>query len=118
MPRGVRSALTLLAGAAAGMLTAGMLALPASSVSPPELSLPPIPAIRGLPIPSLPTDLLVPKFIGAPALAQPIAHQPIPQHPWLSPNGTNSMHNDAYASDAYQVSGPLGQNLKVRSRSY
>ena len=31
----------------------------------PEVTLPPIPAIPGLPIPSLPTDLLVPKFIGA-----------------------------------------------------
>ena len=28
------------------------------------------------------------------------------------------MHNDAYSTDAYDVSGPLGHNLKVRSRSY
>ena len=35
----------------------------------------------------------------------------------MSPNGTNSMHNDAYASDAYTVSGPLGRNLQVRSAS-
>ena len=28
------------------------------------------------------------------------------------------MHNDAYASDAYEVSGPLGRNLQVRSASY
>jgi hypothetical protein len=119
MPRGAHRAFSLLAGTAAGLLTAGTLALPASSVtSTPEVSLPPIPAIRGLPIPSLPTDLLVPRFIGAPATAQPIAHPPIPQHPWLSPDGTNSMHNDAYASDAYEVSGPLGRNLKVKSASY
>ncbi|MGA9100967.1 hypothetical protein [Aeromicrobium sp.] len=112
-------ALTLLAGAAAGVLTATTLALPAASEIPqPEVTLPPIPAVRGLPIPSLPTDLLVPKFIGAPATAQPIAHAPIPQNPWLSPNGTNTMHNDAYASDAYQVSGPLGKNLRVKSASY
>ncbi|MDP9821466.1 hypothetical protein J2S59_001275 [Nocardioides massiliensis] len=32
-----------------------------------ELSLPPIPAVPGLPIVSLPTDLLVPRFVGAPA---------------------------------------------------
>jgi hypothetical protein len=115
MPR----ALTLLAGAAAGVLTATTLGLPVASETPqPEVTLPPIPAIRGLPIPSLPTDLLVPKFIGAPATAQPIAHAPIPQNPWLSPNGTNTMHNDAYASDAYQVSGPLGKNLRVKSASY
>ena len=70
-----------------------------------------------MPIPSLPTDLLR-AFIGTPATEQPLAHSPIPQNPWLSPNGTNSMHNDAYASDAYEVSGPLGRNLKVRSASY
>ena len=28
------------------------------------------------------------------------------------------MHNDAYASDAYAVSGPLGKSLKVTSASY
>jgi hypothetical protein len=115
----MRRGLTLLAGAAVGLMTAGTLAVPVSAQIPsPEVTLPPIPAIKGLPIPSLPTDLLVPKFVGAPVSAQPIAHPPIPQNPWLSPDGTNSMHNDAYASDAYQVSGPLGDNLKVKSASY
>ena len=84
----------------------------------PSVNLPPIPAIPGLPIPSLPTDLLVPKFIGSPAAEQPLEHPPIPQNPWLAPDGSNSMHNDAYASDAYAVSGPLGENLKVTSASY
>jgi hypothetical protein len=60
----------------------------------------------------------VPKYVGAPATPNPIAHPPIPQHPYLSPNGTNSMHNDAYASDAYQVSGPLGINPQVKTTSY
>lgn len=69
-------------------------------------------------IPSLPTDLLSEPFSGAPAVPQPIAHQPVAQHPFLSPNGTNSMHNDAYASDSYDVSGPLGHDLSVRSASY
>ena len=119
MPRRARRPLTLLAGASTALLTIGALAVPASSQTPtPDVTLPPIPAIKGQPIPSLPTDLLVPKFIGAPAVEQPIAHPPIPQNPSLSPDGTNSMHNDAYASDAYQVSGPLGENLKVTSASY
>lgn len=90
----------------------------AASTPSPNVTLPPIPAISGLPIPSLPTDLLVPKFIGKAAVKQPIAHPPIPQNPWLSPDGTNTMHNDSYASDAYAVSGPLGKNLKVTSASY
>lgn len=36
----------------------------------------------------------------------------------MSDNGTNSMHNDAYASDGYEVSGPLGKNLKQTSATY
>ena len=47
-----------------------------------------------------------------------MAHPPVPQHPFLSPNGTSSMHNDAYSTDAYDVSGPLGRDLSVTSRSY
>ncbi len=90
---------------------------PAAS-APTDPALPPIPATPGLPIPSLPTDLLVPRFVGAPAAAQPLAAPDVPQNPWLAPNGRSSMHNDAYSTDAYDVSGPLGRNLKVTSRSY
>jgi outer membrane protein assembly factor BamB len=71
-----------------------------------------------LPIPPLPTDLLTEPFTGSPATAQPLAHAPIPQNPSLAPNGSSSMHDDAYASDAYEVSGPLGRDLRVRSASY
>ncbi|MET0838485.1 MAG: hypothetical protein ABWY19_06875, partial [Marmoricola sp.] len=71
-----------------------------------------------LPVPPLPTDLLSESFTGTPATKQPIAHPAIPTHPYLAPTGTNSMHNDAYASDAYEVSGPLGANMKVRSAWY
>lgn len=81
-------------------------------------SLPPIPAIPGIPIPSLPTDLLVPTFIGAKATARPLPAPAVPQHPYLAPNGRSSMHNDAYSTDAYDVSGPLGRRLTLRSRSY
>ena len=70
------------------------------------------------PIPPLPTDLLSESFTGTPATKQPITHPPIPSHPYMAATGTNSMHNDAYASDAYTVSGPLGRNLQVRSASY
>jgi hypothetical protein len=80
-----------------------------------------VPAAAGsspLPIPPLPTDLLSQPFTGTPAVAQPLPHLPIGQNPFLSPNGTNSMHDDAYASDAYEVSGPLGHDLQVRSASY
>ncbi len=112
-PRTLAAALVTTAGLTSALLTPG-----SAASAPPELNLPPIPAVAGLPIPSLPTDLLVPQFVGAPATARPVRHRPIPHSPWLSPNGTSSMHNDAYASDAYEVSGPLGRKLKVTSRSY
>jgi hypothetical protein len=91
----------------------GLHAAPAAAVE-----LPPLPTVPGLPIPSLPTDLLVPKFVGDPVVAQPIDHPAIPRNPWVAPNGRSSMHNDPYSSDAYQVSGPLGRSLVVTSRSY
>lgn len=112
-----------LAGALAGALTtlgltAVLLGSPSSTAAGDDPGLPPIPTIPGLPIPSLPTDLLVPDFEGAAATAQPIAHRAVPQHPFLAPNGKSSMHNDAYSSDAYDVSGPLGKDLVVTSESY
>jgi hypothetical protein len=71
-----------------------------------------------LPIPSLPTDFLTPSFSGTAATANPLPHEPIPQNPYLSANGTNSMHDDAYATNAYEVSGPLGKRIKVTSATY
>jgi hypothetical protein len=79
---------------------------------------PDIPVNPGGPIPTLPSDALVPQFEGAPAPQRPMDHPRVPQHPFLSPNGTSSMHNDAYSTDAYDVSGPLGQDLEVTSHSY
>ncbi|GAA3830320.1 hypothetical protein [Nocardioides panacisoli] len=72
----------------------------------------------GLPIPSLPTDLLVPRFLGHAAVPHPVAAPPVPQNPFLAPNGTSSMHDDPYSTDAYDVSGPLGRRPQVTSRSY
>ncbi|HET7734903.1 MAG TPA: hypothetical protein VFK52_02925 [Nocardioidaceae bacterium] len=83
-----------------------------------DVTLPPIPSAPGLPIPRLPTDLLVPSFVGGPVAANPIANPAVPRNPLLAPNGASSMHNDAYSSDAYDVSGPLGRGLSVTSASY
>ena len=90
-----------LAGGAAGLLLAALAA--AGS-----------PASAG----PLPSYLFAPPYIGGPATPNPIAHPPVPEHPYLAANGTNSMHNDAYASDAYEVSGPLGINPHVKATSY
>src|SRR5689334_19015428 len=69
-------------------------------------------------IPSIPGPLLVPTYAGAPAVANPIASFPVPQNPYMSPNGTNSIHDDAYATDAYAGSGPLGNKPIVQSALY
>ena len=114
-PRRRLSGALATASLAAALLVAPSSAAPAAPAGP---ALPPIPTAPGLPIPSLPTDLLVPRFEGAPVTADPIPHPPVPQHPYLAPNGSSSMHNDAYSSDAYDVSGPLGRDLAVTSASY
>jgi hypothetical protein len=103
---------------AIGLCAAVGLSLHAAPSQADGVTLPPIPSLPGFPIPSLPTDLLVPSYVGSPATAQPLAHPAIPQNPYLAANGRSSMHNDSYSSDAYQVSGPLGRNLKVTTASY
>lgn len=75
-------------------------------------------AAVAVPIPSLPGPMLVPTYVGAPAVAHPIASFPVPQHPHLAPNGVNNIHNDAYATDAYTGAGPLGRKPAVTSRFY
>lgn len=49
---------------------------------------------------------------------QPITSYDVPQHPFLAPNGANSMHNDAWASDAYPWRGPVGVNTQVTTGWY
>ncbi len=34
----------------------------------------------------------------------------IPRHPFMAPNGSSNLHNDAFQSDTYTVSGPLGRD--------
>ena len=113
----VLPAARLVAAAAAVALLTSVIA-PAEADDPAGPSLPPIPAVPGLPIPSLPTDLLVPRFEGHPAFPKPLSAPVVPQNPYLAPNGTSSMHDDAYSTDAYTVRGPLGRGLTLRSRSY
>jgi hypothetical protein len=71
-----------------------------------------------IPIPSLPPPLLTPTFVGAAATANPIASTPVPQNPFMAPNGRNNIHHDAYATDAYTGPGPLGRKPVVTSELY
>lgn len=71
-----------------------------------------------LPVPPGPLDATVPAYDGAPVVDRPLKHPRIPRHPFMAPTGQNSMHNDAYASDAYRGGGPRGENLQVTSATY
>ena len=71
-----------------------------------------------LPIPQSPGRLVTPAYVGRPAIERPIQVQSIPQNPHLAPNGANSMHNDAAASDAYTWAGPIGLEPEVDTAWY
>ena len=95
----------VLASAAAAVLTLATLTAGPSAVS-------------GAPIPSVPGLGPVPKYIGAPSNVAPLPADVIPQNPFMSPSGTNNIHNDAYASDAYAAPGPRGRKPAVNSAFY
>lgn len=66
-----------------------------------------------LPIPQGPGGLVTPGYVGRPAITRPVTGMEIPQHPYLAPNGRSSMHNDAWATDAYTWAGPVGEQPEV-----
>ena len=70
---------------------------------------------RVIPIPQQPFAQPVPHFIGAPAVAKPISAQPVPEDPFMAPNGKSGVHLDAYQSDTYPFAGPLGHSPEVNS---
>jgi hypothetical protein len=67
------------------------------------------------PIPQDPLATDVPTFIGFPATPDPTAGQSVPRHPFMAPNGRSNIHDDAYMTDTYQQSGPLGTDLQTSS---
>ncbi|MFR9754102.1 hypothetical protein ACL02S_24115, partial [Nocardia sp. 004] len=62
-----------------------------------------------VPVPPGPAGPDIPQFLGTPATANPITGiPPIPQNPYLAPNGDSGVHNDGWMSDTYTRPGPLG----------
>ena len=57
-------------------------------------------AVPALPIPPGPLDATVPSFIGKPVADRPVDAFRVPAHPFMARTGFNSMHDDAYATDA------------------
>jgi hypothetical protein len=66
------------------------------------------------PIPQGPTS--APAFIGAPATARPVTGlAPVPQNPFLAPNGDSGIHDDGWQTNTYERPGPLGHNPRTMS---
>lgn len=68
-----------------------------------------------LPIPNDSLGIFVPGYEGAPATPKRIGSDPVPAHPFMAPNGSSNIHNDAHQTDAYTTPGPLGRDMSVNS---
>ena len=70
------------------------------------------------PIPEGPDASSLPQFSGSPFSPQPIATPAPPRHPFMAPNGSSNLHEDAYQSDASARTGPLGRDMRRTSTFY
>jgi len=68
-----------------------------------------------IPIPQQPFGNRPPDFVGSPAIPNPFPAKPVPQSPFMAPNGLSGVHLDAYQSDTYTFAGPLGHSPEVTS---
>jgi hypothetical protein len=64
------------------------------------------------PIPEGPEANDPPKFLGAPAKPRPITAPAPPRHPFMAANGRSNLHDDAYMTDTYAGTGPLGHDME------
>src|SRR5436305_10675396 len=73
-------------------------------------------AATARPIPSSSGPGQAKPFLGTPRAAQPFAFgEQAPRHPFMAPNGSSNIHDDAYQSDAYTWAGPLGRAPTITS---
>src|SRR2546430_1675593 len=72
--------------------------------------------VPATPIPQNQSDLsAAPEFIGAPAKAAGVGSPVVPQNPFMAPNGRSNLHDDAYMTNLYTWSGPLGNSMQTLS---
>jgi hypothetical protein len=67
------------------------------------------------PIPEGPEASTPPSFIGTKASPKQVSAPAVPAHPFMAANGRSNIHDDAYMTDTYTTSGPLGSNMERRS---
>ncbi len=68
-----------------------------------------------IPIPSQSAVSGAPEFIGKPAKPHPVKADRVPRHPFMARNGRSVIHNNAYQTDTYTQSGPLGNDMTTTS---
>src|SRR5258707_635618 len=72
--------------------------------------------VAAIPIPQSPSDLAAaPAFAGAPAGPKSVSAPAVPQNPFMAPNGRSNLHDDAYMTNTYAWSAPLGNGMQVLS---
>jgi hypothetical protein len=77
------------------------------------------PATAATPIPQSESELSgLTLFTGHRAKPHRVNAPRVPRHPFMAANGRNAVHNDAYQTDTYRNSGPLGGSLRVFSQSF
>lgn len=72
-----------------------------------------------VPIPQVPEELDgLDVFSGRVAEPRPVFAPRVPRHPFMAANGRSNVHNDAYQTDTYRQSGPLGGPMRMFSQSF
>jgi hypothetical protein len=80
-----------------------------------------VPAAAGgaTPIPQDPSALVgLQLFTGQTATPRRVKAPKPPRHPFMAANGRSNVHDDAYQTDTYRQSGPLGRDLRTYSQAY
>src|SRR5213080_4114186 len=57
-------------------------------------------------------------YVGHPWTPDPVFAPLPPRHPFMAPNGSSNLHEDAYQSDASERTGPLGRDMQLTSTFY
>ena len=65
-------------------------------------------AATAQPIPPDPVPTDAPQYVGAPARPRPFWVPRAPQNPFMAANPGSNIHDDAYMTDTYRRTGPLG----------
>jgi hypothetical protein len=72
--------------------------------------------VEATPIPQDPSEAEgVPAFVGATATPHLVRAPVVPQNPFMAPNGRSNLHDDAYMTNTYTWSGPLGKEMQTLS---